>query len=86
MTCSNHRGNYDKRNQEHMKIGLGPPLAVDLAEILALGYLRHLRNPRRSAAEKGSTPARKGLDDVPPRGRVSPGPERPFDGGEHDET
>jgi hypothetical protein len=59
---------------------------ADMAETLALGYLRYLRAPRRSAAEEGPARAHKGLDDVAPRGRVSPGPQRPFNGGEHDET
>ena len=86
MTHSNRCGTDNKGNQEAATTGLGQSLAVDLAEILALGYLRHLRGPRHGAAEKGSAPARKGLDDVAPRGRVSPGPERPLNGGEHDET
>jgi hypothetical protein len=51
-----------------------------LGEILALGYLRHLRACAR-AGEKGPARAHKGLDDVAPRGMVSPGPEGPLRGG-----
>lgn len=52
-----------------------------IAGFLAIGYLRHVRGPACQAAEKGSTRARKGLDDVAPRGRVSPGQASPRDGG-----
>lgn len=59
-------------------------IARTVAEVLAHGYLRHMR-ATREAAEKGSARARKGLDDVAPSARVSPGPEAPLHGGTIDE-
>jgi hypothetical protein len=56
-----------------------------VADLLAMGYLRHLR-ARLQAGEKGCGRARKGLDDVGPRGKVSPRPEGLVDGGRDDET
>lgn len=55
----------------------------DLATLLALGYLRHIR-AARLATEKGSARAPKPLDDVAPRAKVSPGPLGPRNGGTND--
>jgi|GEM_PF-4167022 hypothetical protein len=55
----------------------------DLATLLALGYLRHIRAARCSA-EKGSARAPKGLDDVAPRAKVALGPVGPRNGGTND--
>jgi hypothetical protein len=60
-------------------------IAAGLADTLAHGYLRHMRAVQE-AAEKGSARARKGLDDVAPSARVSPGPEAPLHGGTIDES
>ena len=69
----------------HRLSGSGTGLLPEfVAELLALGYLRYVRGPACQAAEKGSTRARKGLDDVAPRGKVSPGPASPSDGGSSD--
>jgi hypothetical protein len=59
-------------------------LARTVGELLAFGYLRHMR-AAREAAEKGFARAHKGLDDVAPSARVSPGPEGPLNGGTIDE-
>ena len=45
-------------------------LAREIAEILALGYLRYRKRLARDAARESAVAAEKALDDVAPRGRV----------------
>ena len=59
-------------------------LAREIADILALGYMRHRkRQARKLVVEKEAHPAEKPLDDVAPRGRVGTGEGRtPETGGD----
>ncbi len=67
---------------ETLRFSVGRPWdpAQEIASILALGYLRHTAKP----TEKSSSPAPKGLEDVPHRGIVSPGFKHPEEGGTTD--
>jgi len=59
-------------------------LAREVADLLALGYLRYRKSQaRRQAVEKEATGVEKPLDDVTPRGRVGTGERRtPETGGD----
>ena len=44
----------------------------DIAELLALGYLRYRKRQARDLAKKPALITKKSLDDVAPGGRVAP--------------
>jgi hypothetical protein len=47
-------------------------MGVNIAELLAIGYLRHRRALARNVAQVSAMRAEKPLDDVAPEGRVAP--------------
>ena len=61
-------------------------LAHEMAELLAVGYLRYRRRTTARAAEKAAAWASKPLDDVPPKGPLVPEPKGLCEGGkDHEE-
>jgi len=56
----------------------------EIAEILALGYLRYRKRQARVLAKKPALITEKGLDDVAPGGRVAPTENRTLETGAAD--
>ena len=70
MRSQNHNGTSRQAGQETMQGKGGSPLSVAVAEILALGYLRHRKTGARELAANSALRLEKPLDDVAPEGRV----------------